>query len=691
MTEKKKRVNYVRTIRKAEMPSKSLIMQTQEFPKDDPGVIYVRQSTIAQVQKNLHSFEMQTNEFVKYFRETLGVTSHIEIIADDEGKSGTLDIHNRAGLTRVVQLIEGKELLEGRRIKWVGAVHVNRLTRDEWLIVPGVLMRECYENDVWIATLRMLFNFNDEYCKRVFMLEAEEAARNLKWMKEIMHGGLVVASNKGLHDGRPVLPGYIVDHREYIEGDKKNPTYKKYIVYEPHALVVRWLFQRYLELDGNLPVLLSEVEASPYLFPPFEEWVSRRNVLRFSGHRSMLKQGPFAGHYKPSSTGIATILTNPVYLGWWIPLGGGLIENNHQPIIDSALFFYAHRRLSPYDLEGKRQKPIALARNGKAEALLKKVAQGPVPRSWIYSRIEINHKKNRKIVYACYRFNGLKSYPMFAIEQSKIDGNFLTKFFERLHEWEASGALNDWVEKREALQVAQVDRKEQIQKAIKEAEARMRRINDIITDIDAPPSKAQELSLKQMYADLAIKVENLKQERLSSLDEEDEDEEQILTLHRIWTLIPQLKKQWESLSFDERLAIVGAFTRKVVFSIPSPGWIKMEVEWKIGMRDVMHLQRPSNGSRWTEGENTLLREIYSTVDGAEILRQFPTRTWKAIKAHALRELKLPGRASGKLGEVRLDRYHSLSLQDVEYAEENGLATDDKNPQWQMARSNEPCQ
>lgn len=108
----------------------------RDFPMDKPGVIYVRQSTIAQIQRNLHSFEVQTNDFVEHFRKR-GVTGKIGIVADDEGKSGTLDIHKRAGLSRTVRLIEGKELLDGERIGWVGTVNVSRLTRDEWLIVPG--------------------------------------------------------------------------------------------------------------------------------------------------------------------------------------------------------------------------------------------------------------------------------------------------------------------------------------------------------------------------------------------------------------------------------------------------------------------------------------------------------------------------------------------------------------------------
>ena len=268
---RERRINMVKRIQSV----RSIVKRTEsynisrDFPIDKPGVIYVRQSTVVQIQRNLHSFEMQTSDFEEHFRNR-GVKGTILIIADDEGKSGTLDIHKRVGLSRTVRLIEGNELLDGERIGWVAAVHVNRLTRDEWLIVPGELMRACFEHDIWISTLRMDFNFKDEYCRRVFMLEAEEAARHLKWMKEILGGGLQAASNRGGYDGRDMHPGYIIDYREYLDGYMANPNYKKFGVYEPHAGKTEWLFQRYFELDGNFPALCREVEALHPFYPPFE-------------------------------------------------------------------------------------------------------------------------------------------------------------------------------------------------------------------------------------------------------------------------------------------------------------------------------------------------------------------------------------------------------------------------------------
>lgn len=663
----KKRPRQIRSIQKSNNDSQNTTYQFQEFPKDEPGAIYVRQSTIAQVQKNLHSYEMQTSEFVAHFREKLGVTGHIEIIADDEGKSGTLDIHDREGLLRVTRLIEGKELLNGKRLRWIGAVHVNRLTRDPWLIVPGVLMKDCYQHDVWISTLRMNFNFKDEYCQRVFMLEAEESARHLKWMKEVLGGGRWAASDRGIYDARWVMPGYIVDYREYLEDEIKNPTHKKYIVYEPHAEVVRWLFKRYLELDGNFPALCREVEAMPYLFPAFEKRVDRKNISKFSGAKTMIKDGPYRGCYRPTDYGLFGILTNPVYLGWWIPAGGGIIENNHEPIIEETLFTYAHKRLSSYDFNGNRQKPKRVIRNGQEKALLKKVIEASGRKQCIYTK---------EGFYTCRTGTGWRNHHEFSVLISTIDSAFVQCILERLKEWEESGELVQWKEKVENRLSERDEQKKQIRKSINEAVARMKRINDVITDIDNPPSKSQENDLKQMYKELEVKKLQLEQDL--KIGAEDEDEEAV-NLYQIWELIPEIKKHWEDLPFEERMRVVTAFTRRAILDVPSPGWLKLDVEWKIGQRDVMFLRRGSYSGAWTEEEDAIIRECYPNEDGAEILKRLPRRTWGAIM---MRAAKLGiERTKWKRSSICMTNFYYAAWEDKLYADEHDLDINDKNPQW----------
>jgi hypothetical protein len=138
MSQKKSNGNKIRSTQK-QVP-RNPAYNYQDFPKDENGFLYVRQSSLVQMQKNIHSFEMQTDQFVEYFRNR-GCTGHIEIIADDEGMSGTMDIHEMPGLTRVLRVIEGKELLQGKKAGWGAAVHhYNRTCLEE--ACPKTLLKK---------------------------------------------------------------------------------------------------------------------------------------------------------------------------------------------------------------------------------------------------------------------------------------------------------------------------------------------------------------------------------------------------------------------------------------------------------------------------------------------------------------------------------------------------------------------
>src|SRR2546421_6324970 len=128
MRKRKNNGRKIRSIQKRE--NNNLIRSYMEFPKDENGVLYVRQSSIAQVQNNIHSFEMQTDKFVEHFRN-MGCTGKITIIPDDEGMSGSLDMHERPGMSKTMLAIaEHKKGLNN--LGWVAAVHVNRFFRDQW-------------------------------------------------------------------------------------------------------------------------------------------------------------------------------------------------------------------------------------------------------------------------------------------------------------------------------------------------------------------------------------------------------------------------------------------------------------------------------------------------------------------------------------------------------------------------------
>lgn len=136
-----------------------------EFLRGEPGVIYVRQSNIKWKEKRAHPFEIQTEQFLEHLRNT-GRARNITVLSDDV--SGVGSRHVRPGITEML------EMVETHQIRWIASVAVNRLTRDPWLILPGILMKICCEYDIWVTTLTCCFNFTDPYNRHIFMREAEK-------------------------------------------------------------------------------------------------------------------------------------------------------------------------------------------------------------------------------------------------------------------------------------------------------------------------------------------------------------------------------------------------------------------------------------------------------------------------------------------------------------------------------------
>ncbi len=636
-----------KSIKRRENNTNLWTMSMSDFPKDKDGLIYVRQSSLVQVRNNIHSFEMQTDRFLEHFRN-MGCTGNIEVVADDEAMSGTLDIHERPGMTRMVKLIEEE------RVGWIGAIHVNRFTRDPWLITPAVLMKKCFDHQVWIATLRMNFNFEDEYCQRVFMLEAEEAARHLKWMKLVLGGAKSTASDNGYYDGRFLVPGYIVD--------RTDPKRKKYIPYRPHAEIVFWLFKHFLELDGNLAQLCKEIEHMPYLFPKFESWVDGRNISRFRIKEIM--DGAYAGNYKPGRGGIESILTNPVYIGWWLPLDGGVIEHNHEPIVNEGLFTYAHKRVSTHDLQGERQKPERVSRWGEVNALLRKVIKDDEGRT-----IYVSPEKGG--TYRATNDAGLRHNYNFSVLVRTLDPLFLDRFLERVESIDPA-RFNDWAdqldEEREAKKKREERREQLIKEQIADAKRKWQESMGVLKNPNIPKTEQMQIDLANECAGLEGKIAKL-QKDLNHTAKEEEEENEILYL--IYTILPELRQKWDKLPFVHRMTFVGALVRRVVLSHPVPGWLKIEIEWKFpewGI-DTRYIRRTtSNGSGWSEEEDQKFGDMYPSADALELLNAFPERTWMALRRRA-ETLGITRKVENDMPTRGIHAHHCI--RDIEFLEKAG--------------------
>ena len=240
---------------------------TTQLPLTAKVGVYARQSSLMQVKNYKESTEMQTTDLIA-FAHRLGWTDELIILFNEDlGVSGKLRIDQREGLRSLVDLIQQDTL------KAVIVFLEDRLFRDETAIQVNVFIELCKEHGVLVLTPHMTYDFSNIYHVKQFRWKCEAAADFLReYVAQRLHGAKARVSERGDYDGRGISVGFIVDRRERIVVDEKeirNTQYMKFMVYEPHAEVVRWLFQRYFELGGKARLLYREIQQYPMLFLHF--------------------------------------------------------------------------------------------------------------------------------------------------------------------------------------------------------------------------------------------------------------------------------------------------------------------------------------------------------------------------------------------------------------------------------------
>jgi DNA invertase Pin-like site-specific DNA recombinase len=203
--------------------------------------IYRRLSTHEQRKKSLWSLEMQDA-----LREQATADGYREdqIVVErrDLGVSGTKGREERPGLEALIQAIEADE------VEAVYVVHISSISRDQTLIDGLEFGELCKQHRVLIVMPTMRLNLRDAMHMRLYRQEIERAADEIELLKLRLGGPKRHKALSGRFDGRSVTPGYLVDHNLQSE------TYERYVLYPPHAEVVRAIFQAILAAGGGDPL-----------------------------------------------------------------------------------------------------------------------------------------------------------------------------------------------------------------------------------------------------------------------------------------------------------------------------------------------------------------------------------------------------------------------------------------------------
>jgi DNA invertase Pin-like site-specific DNA recombinase len=641
--------------------------------------IYARQSTTKQTVENRESSEAQTKDQLQKVLAIGWTEDKITVFIEGDGKrgvSGRLRIDKRTGLNA---LVEG---IYSGRFKFIFVINEGRLFRDETMIGPDTFIDACKRFDVVVVTDTYRYDFNrNPFDADQFRLQCQIAARFITDHVGMMNRMRDRVAKRGQYYGGGIGIGYILDANN-------RPT-----PYEPHAKIIREIFKRYRALGGNVAQLARELNANKYVFPPYEAGV----------------KGPYThltvknGGYGLTRAGLASILTNTQYIGYWSFKGQIRRDENRQPIInhppiieDLNDFWYAFNRLSPTTIDGEintRRSPVVrYEQEGKipSNALFKYgdnllisphgsvfVAKDRRKDGTVYEQYSISRKNTpdymeRKLA----RFN-----------VKVLDTAFVGKMFEHLIAWKEAEEASQ----QTAQEINQTPRtigaliSEQLQQEAEEAQengqtASIKAINGQLEQLRPKIAHHRRL-IKGGYGlsdkeleDLGTELSKLQQTEqeleaaIKSIEKEAEEREESQQL------VDEALEQWNSYTILQKRRVIKSVVTTVTISRVSPSWLMVEITWKgigsmLPMTDIGYLWLPGAANvDWSQEEIDILREMYPYEHADTILERLPYRSWRAIikyaSGHSIKRQVFKSPSSQEL--------RKLSLSDIVFMDQVGI-------------------
>ncbi len=577
----------------------------RELPITEVLALYARQSTKNQVIKFIQSGEMQTDDLVAFakrlgWREDL-IILFIENRREDgtiKNASGRLRIDQREGLQALVEQIEKGV------IKAVLVFLEDRLFRDETQIQVNVFIEICKKHDVIIITPHMTYDFSNPFHVKQFRWRCEEAADFLRDYIQIRMGGAARrVAEKGFYDGRNIPLGFIIDRCKTIivEGQGvPNPTYKRYIVYEPHARVVRRILDRYVYHGGNLKRLYRELCQEAVLFPAFPENMPKDVI----GNRN-LKEVP--GGYHLSESGLREMLMNVAYIGWW-RYCGSVRKENHTAIVQEEKFWFAFNRLSPYMPDGTEntQRPNKRGYGKRnSPALLKECIDAADPCQVAYA----SEKFGAWYYEITYRKPHVLVGRIVTVQVAHLDEMFKDKLMEHLQQTDSYQHYAHWLEKRTKERArAGVSINNQL-RAIK------RDCLGIRKSLRKPNlHEGVRVALEGDLAELLTQEQELENKKIKLNGQQEGTTVVKLSEYKI--LMEKLAPYWDKLTLEKRKALVHALVKHVTLGSLSPHFLHFTIEWDNplwGIDECLIWRTQGTAPEWSEEEQDIMRLHWATT------------------------------------------------------------------------------
>ncbi len=527
-----------------------------------------------------------------------------EILVDcrDLGISGQLPEGKRPGLAQLTNKLSKGE---------IGCLYLTegmgRLSRDRERILSYQILKllksqQCRvrtPEGVWNPVIDRDWEYLDE--------ELQDAVQELKIMGRRLQRRRNNKAKEGKHVGCPVLAGFIVD----IEGQQSDGRYilGKWKAYPPHAEVVTIILRYLVRLRSPIRVaqaLRDDGIVFPY-FPPELNYMVTRTRLR------TCPRTPSGYAITPAL--ISGMAQNPTLIGVWTFSNQPPIIDNHDHIVDEALFWEA------CEIVSKERKP-----RGKA------VQFEPLPFSGLLWCC--NHPVPERVIshssdgsYVCRHDYSLGQGAIcMDINHHILDIPLLDAVL---------GQLDFTPYADEVLNKLEIDcRKGKLEEVYRqrqeaELEQRIKRLKKYLGSSDPEKEETYWSLIQDAQSELsALKIKP--QPKATPAE---------LNVQLIRKLLAGIKNDWEQYSPNLRNRLLHIFLDRVEIK-PDSKQVEATIFWKIGLEQKLLIYRPlSNGGLnkvWTDKEKEILNKLWSSSEKEDLMRALPNRTWKAITIQAMK-------------------------------------------------------
>lgn len=638
--------------------------RSQSLPVGRPAAVYYRQSSEAQIGNV--STTLQTFDMIEQLIQHGWPRESIHMIDMDAGVSGTKKIRDRKGMSLLY------EMIESGRIGLVAAQDVDRFFRDVTMIETNIFIDACKRNNVQVLTPRMVFDFAHPSMGsshiRMFREDSQRAADYLEYQ---IRGRLVKArlsrSASGMWAGRRIAPGFMVDCRERVDGNR-NPDFRKYKRFDLYADVVLRYFQLFREKSGNLQQTWLHIQQHGPMFPAIPEGIVPEG-FRVTDHLN--RRSTVTSGWTLSLSGLMRMLVNVTYIGHWVHLDAITQWDNHEAIIPQDLFMYAFNRLSPTDFYGDPNPEYVPYRPWIRHERAERDVEPPTYSGMVYSDdVELRPHQRLMTVWSPsakkYQYQ-LSDYPVksnvWNVKAFIVDELIGAMLLDRLQATTINEAA--WAAALGSVETVEQSEVRRIRAAIRQAEATR---DNIIANLGVITNPEITARAEAHYEAVGLEIITLEAE----LARAKSGSRRSKLLADARPALREVIQRWDRVPREDKLSLFTALAKYAKITKITNKTKTITVHWRDDTVSSRNTTHTSLGPFWEDEALDKLRQmVESNADQWEILRAFPEHNWQAIQAryaYNFNDRHWPKSYKGKRGYGKYAQWKDT----VEFQQENKI-------------------